>query len=234
MKLFLTKIPFLLLFIFSAFSLSTGSQDSLSANKLPYIHSKIDSIEATIVDQQMNLTELDQKCNALETSFNNNKNHISITDLLAILLSCLTLIYVVRADRVNSLFGSYQGKKRYKAIQLQIGELYMKLDEIKSDFKEIIEAEPRNFVKNGKKEIAKLELVLNKAMGSKNYYHPGDSPPDNQELVYETRPNSEIVYLFNKHVIAVQDHCKNIIRKTQDELDKKIKDTRMIRYGEDD
>jgi len=101
MKLFFTKIPFLLLFIFSTFLSSANNQDSLSVNELAHIQSKIDSIEMTIVDQQMKLKKLDQKFTTLDTSLNKNKNRISITDLLVILISCLTLIDNVIANRIR-------------------------------------------------------------------------------------------------------------------------------------
>lgn len=55
MKLFLTKIPFSLLFIFSSFLSSANYQDSLSENELAHIQANIDSIDVTMVDQQMKL-----------------------------------------------------------------------------------------------------------------------------------------------------------------------------------
>lgn len=121
MKLFLTKIPFSLLFVCSAFLSSANYQESLSENDLAHVQANIDSIDVTMVDQQMNLKKLDQKHTSLDTSLDETKSRISMTDLLTILLSCLIVVYVVKADRINSLFGSSQGKKDSRQFSLNLG-----------------------------------------------------------------------------------------------------------------
>ena len=196
-----------------------------------------DSIKNMLTKNKIRIAKLDSELNRYKIA--NNKNLIQVSvqksiwdtliNFFIIIISVVTLIYVIKADRINNSFGSYRGKKRYEALQKEIADLNIELQDIKNMFDGLTTATPESFIKDGKPEIERLERLINVFEGSKYFRYPGDIKDDRKPLIYGIQD----YYYFNNYAVSRIGQCHDIISKIESKINDKINETKDIRFGED-
>jgi len=237
MKKFKNAI-FILLLILNQ-NIYSQDSDSLIHLKVIQLENSLDSIKHLSLENERRTETIESKIKSYSDTLENpitisiNKSiWDSLANLFAIILSIITLLYVLKADRINSLFGSYRGKKRYQTLQKEIADLTIRLEQVKNEFDELLSTEPDSFIKDGKVEIDRLNEILNRINRSDNFTYPGDIKDDRQPLIYETRNGDEIEYKFNNYVLSRFRGCKMTINSIEKDLNDRIKEARDIRFGE--
>ncbi len=231
------RIAIFLLLILLCQNIFSKDYDSLIHERVIQFENSLDSIKHILIENEKRTNTIENELNKYADTLKNPiqiKRSVwdSIANLFAIVLSIFTLIYVVKADRINSLFGSYRGKKRYQTLQKEITDLNIKLKDVKSEFDELINSTPDSFIKNGKPEINRLQEILSRIEHSDNFTYPGDIQDDRQQLIYEIRNGDDIIYYFNNYVVSRIGECNRTISRIETELNNGIKEAREIRFGE--